>query len=226
MYWDETKSDKSFSGSTSIVDVVFRIHCARLPADHAHDLRQAIADKLPWFEEEAAAGIHSIHGAQSGNGWLRPTQEDGGILHLSKRTRLILRIPQARARQCDALCGTTLAVSKFDLLVNDYNLRAIQPTPTLFAHSFATVAAEAEDTFLQRIQDRLIEIGIEVPKMLPGLQREIRLPGNNLRVRSLLFADVNVFDSIRLQEFGLDEDRKLGCGLFLPHKAIAPVNPA
>ena len=78
---------------------------------------------------------------------------------------------------------------------------------------------------MEKILDRLTDIGVEVPKILPGLAHQIRLPNQSVPVRSLLLADVNESDSMKLQEIGLGENRKLGCGLFIPHKSIAPVGP-
>lgn len=225
MYWKESAPEEQGEGKTNAVDMVFRIQCPRLPVDHAYDLLQAVATELPWFTEETGAGIHSIYGAGSGNGWLRPPRGQDGILHLSKRVRLILRVPQSRVEQCVALCGVMLQVADYRLMVNSYSLRAIQPTPTLFARGVTTAVDETEASFLERIHHNLLDLGMTVPKLLPGLTHEIQLPGQNLRVRSLLLADVSAADSVKLQEIGFDENRKLGCGLFVPHKSVASVVP-
>ena len=129
MYWHERISAKEPEYDCNVVDIAYRIQCACLPSDHAHDLMQAIAQELPWFDEEETVGIHTIHGAGSGNGWYRPNQGGDEVLHLSRRVRLILRVPLNRAQQCTALCGKVLKVSEYDLVVASYKLRAIQPSP-------------------------------------------------------------------------------------------------
>ena len=55
-----------------IVDAVFAIACRSLPVDHAYAMQQAIQEALPWFAEEPLAGLHTVHGAASGSGWMRP----------------------------------------------------------------------------------------------------------------------------------------------------------
>ena len=75
-----------------IVDVVFAISGRSLPVDHAYALSQAIATALPWFADEPGAGLHTIHGAASGSGWMRPEGADAllqqpVVLHRALRRR-------------------------------------------------------------------------------------------------------------------------------------------
>jgi hypothetical protein len=39
-----------------------------------------------------------------------------------------------------------------------------------------------------------------------------------------MVASLTVAESIRLQQRGLGSNRLLGCGIFIPHKGIDPVN--
>jgi len=55
-----------------VVDAVFAIECRSLPVDHAWALSAAIQAALPWFADEPQAGLHTVHGAASGAGWMRP----------------------------------------------------------------------------------------------------------------------------------------------------------
>jgi hypothetical protein len=43
-------------------------------------------------------------------------------------------------------------------------------------------------------------------------------------VKSVLLADLNATESIRLQQIGLGPHRVMGCGLFIPHKGIAAIH--
>ena len=223
MYWQETSEQNKHNERASVVDMAFRIHCRCLPLDHAYDLRQAITTIIPWIEDDDTVGIHSIRGAESGNGWYRPMQQDG-LMQLSKRVRLILRVPEDRQNQCAALCGRTLYLSSHKMTVNNYSVRTINPMPTLFARAVVTDAAETEESFMGRSHDSLNKMGIDVPKMLSGRRHKIKLPDRYLVARSLLLSDVSIPDSLKLQEVGLGVSRKLGCGLFVPHKSISAVN--
>ena len=48
-------------------------------------------------------------------------------------------------------------------------------------------------------------------------------PDKTLPTRSLMLADMEVEDSVKLQQHGLGPWRQLGCGLFIPHKDISEV---
>ena len=99
MRWDEESNDEAAVDAAEVVDVAFRLSGRWLPVDHARALRTAVVEVLPWLEDEPAAGIHSIHGAASGNGWERPGSDPGGMLNLSRRTPLVLRVPGPSRRR-------------------------------------------------------------------------------------------------------------------------------
>jgi hypothetical protein len=60
--------------------------------------------------------------------------------------------------------------------------------------------------------------------MLSGRGHTIRTPEGGIETRSLMIAELTVEDSVRLQQQGLGPGRKIGCGLFLPHKGIEAVS--
>ena len=111
MVWEEKKPAEEYAVSDDIVDAVFSIFCRTLPVDHAYALSQAIQAALPWFAVEARAGLHTIHGADSGSGWMRP-EDPNAFLHLSRRTKLTLRLPKHRLDDAGTLLGLTLEVRR------------------------------------------------------------------------------------------------------------------
>lgn len=223
MYWQESDRPDGSKIAPCMVDIAFRMQCPCLPADHSWPLFKAIEKYLPWFPDEQNTGIHAIHGAESNNGWQRPSEVGGGIIHLSKRVRLVLRIPSERLDQCAAMSGKTLKIAGTTIELGSYSLRAIKPTSTLLARRVVTRTNEDETGFLDRVNNELAHLNVTVPKLLPGRMSGITTPDGLLEVRRLLLADLRVEDSIRVQESGLGEGRILGCGLFVPHKSIAPV---
>ena len=93
MFWQEDTPQQAPEIVTDlIVDLVFKIHGRALPTEHGYALFRALATIFPWIESDPTTGVHLIHGAESGNGWIRPT--DHQLLQLSKRTRLVLRLPR------------------------------------------------------------------------------------------------------------------------------------
>ncbi len=224
MFWEENSERKQFKVPDTVVDVVFGIDCRCLPVEHTHALSSAIGAALPWLGAEPDAGVHMIHGAESGNGWMRPDSSQGdALLHLSRRTRLELRVPKERVADARALCGVTLDIGGYPLKVRDAQVRLLSNITILFSRYVIADAQSDEDSFLRTSNAQLKALGVRCGKMLCGRSHEIPLPGERLFTRSLMLAELNVQDSILVQEKGLGRGRTLGCGLFLPHKDIKAV---
>ena len=107
MYWQEEVNEQQFIVPDRVINLLFQIDCPTLPVDHAWGLSREIQRVLPWFGEEPTEGLHIIHGADSGNGWERP-QASNDLLYLSRRVKLVLRLPRARVESAQALSGETL----------------------------------------------------------------------------------------------------------------------
>ncbi len=224
MLWEDPASPNPPKITADSVDVRYRIRCPALPVDHAHALHGALLAVWPWLEEDERVGIHTIHGAESGNGWIRPDNPDS-YLPLSRRTRLVLRLPRERLQAAQELRGTTLHLGADTLEVGDANLHPLQVHETVFARYIA-LESEQEDDFLQQCAALLNEQGIDAPRMLAGRAHTVACGETPLHCRSLMLDGLKPQTSIQLQEQGLGPHRLLGCGLFLPHKSIAPVGSA
>jgi len=224
MYWQETKQNKRYAVPDDIVDVVYSIDCRALPVDHAYALSQAIMRALPWFAEEESAGLHTIHVAESGNGWMRPDRADA-LLYLSRRTKLTLRLPKHRIEDAGKLTGQTLDINGKHLRVEKSVVRPLSTITTLFSRYIVTRDGMDEDVFLQDAMAFFHKMGVYPNKMLCGMEHVIATPDRAIRARSLMLADLTVEESVKLQQQGFGTDRKLGCGLFIPHKDIREVKP-
>lgn len=226
MYWQESNDGQQYVVPGDIVDVAFGIRCRTLPVDHAWALSSALRAVLPWLEGEAGAGIHPIHVAESGNGWMRP--ESGELLYPSRRTRLMLRLPHVRLAAAAQLAGHALDIAGHRLEVEARPaVRQLSDITTLFAR-YVLVAdnAQPEEAFLANAHAQLVALGIRPKKMLCGMERVVRTPEGELHTRSLMLADLTMEESVRLQQQGLGPQRLLGCGLFVPHKGIREVGAA
>jgi CRISPR-associated protein Cas6 len=186
-------------------------------------LSQAVEQALPWFPKEGNAGIHSIHVADSGNGWMRPEKAQD-LLYPSRRTKLILRLPGERVDEASELSGKTLDIAGHEMQVQQATVKPLSTHTTLFSRYIATGDDGDEGSFLQTMIAWLGELNIRPKKMLCGIEKTICTPENIIRTRSLMVADLSVEESIRLQQRGLGPWRLLGCGLFIPHKDIQEVN--
>jgi len=202
-----------------VVDAVFAIECRSLPVDHAWALSQAVQAALPWFADEPQAGLHTVHGAASGAGWVRPEGEDAR-LELSRRTRLVLRVPARRVADAAALTGRTLDVSGSPMRVGRMVPRPLLRIASLFSRSVIFEGAMDEPAFLSAAAESLRALGVESSTMLCGRDATLATPETAYRTRSLMLTVATPAQSLLLQRQGLGEARKLGCGLFIPHKDV------
>jgi len=228
MYWENTAdSASSLNALRDVVDVSFRVDCRCLPLDHAHALASALVPRLPWLATEPLAGVHLIHGAESGNGWYRPQDPDTDLLHLSRRARLRLRVPTVRAAEVESvLRGASLDVAGFAVQLGAMTVLDLVPLPVVFARYVVARADEDEAEFLQRMRSELQRLAVPARKLLSGRSHRLTIPGGEVMTRSLMVADLSPEDSLRLQRSGVGPHRDLGCGLFIGHKDVAPVRAA
>jgi CRISPR-associated protein Cas6 len=202
-----------------VVDAAFAIECRSLPVDHAWALSAAIQAALPWFADEPQAGLHTVHGAASGAGWQRPEGE-GARLQLSRRTRLVLRLPAHRMTDAAALTGRTLDVAGSPMRVSRLVPRPLLRIASLFARSVIFEGAADEPAFVAAALEGLRALGVESSTMLCGREVTLATPQRSYRTRSLMVTVATPAQSLELQRQGLGEARKLGCGLFIPHKDV------
>jgi len=205
--------------AADIVDAVFAIACPSLPVDHAYALQQAIQEALPWFADEPQAGLHTVHGAASGAGWQRPEGADA-LLQLSQRTRLVLRLPGSRLQDAEALAGRTLDIAGWPMRVGRLSPRPLLRIASLFSRSVIFEGSMDATGFLAAAAEGLRALGIETSTMLCGRDVTLATPQRTYRTRSLMVTVATPAQSLALQRHGLGEARKLGCGLFIPHKDV------
>ena len=220
MHWQESDTPLP-RVAPDVVDIRYRIRCKALPVDHARDLRSALLAVWPWLSDEPLAGVHTIHGAESGNGWIRP-DDPTTYLPLSRRTRLVLRLPYHRLGEARELPGITLQVGPDPMAIEDSRLHPLQAQGTAFAR-YVAIEDEDEEEFLHLCAEQLQTLGIEAPRMMAGRTHLVAKGDVSLRCRSLMLDGLDPKQSLDLQRHGLGPERLLGCGLFLPHKSIAPV---
>ena len=228
MYWQEEKRAADFEVPDDVVDVVFAINCRELPVDHAHALSAALLRAAPWIEGERLIGVHTVHVAGSQNGWERPAHGTGERLRLSRRTRLALRAPKAAVDRLLAdLAGAVLDVDGCRLEIGEAHTRLLSKQGTLHArYVVAEAADEREDAFLARMAAELATMGIPLRRALCGKTTLLHTPEGAVPTRSLMVADLNPEQAVRLQQQGLGPLRRMGCGLFIPHKGIDSVRGA
>jgi len=192
-----------------VVDVLFELAGTSLPADCAEALADAVARWLPWLDAEPAAGIHP----------LRTAATTHGRVVLARRAKLVLRVPAARAADARALCGRTLAVADGVLTTGMATERPLAPSPTLYAQRVTTGAAD-DRAFHDDVLRWLADIGVRC-EFISGRPRRLAAAGREIVGFGLALHGLAPADSVRVQGAGIGGERRLGCGIFVPHKAIA-----
>jgi CRISPR-associated protein Cas6 len=223
MFWQEDE-DKTlpYEIPDEIIDISFNISCKQLPLDHAWELRSQLQQVLPWLEENKLAGIHQLFVADSNNGWMRPEDGKNQVLHPSRRTRLYLRIPSKYIGETEKnLTGKTLTIASHSLKLGKPKQKELVNTSIIFSRHVISDKNETEDDFLRRYAAEFKRItGEDIKKMMSGKTNIIKPPTSDIHTRHLMIADLNTNASIKIQQFGLGEERQLGCGIFIPHKGI------
>ncbi len=223
MFWQEKSEEKSFEASDEVIDVCFKLECKTLPIDHAWSLSRALTEAVPLLRNTAHTAIHLIHGAESGNGWMRPENAENELLHLSRRARFTLRLHRDNLELANELVGLKLDIEGHPLFLKEFNQQLLVPQTTIFSRYILAPESLSEDEFLNQIAPHIQAQGIQIKKMMGGLQHTFNTPQGLITTRSLMLSDLEKEESIRLQQNGIGDKQLLGMGIFLPHKGIAAV---
>lgn len=203
------------SAVVPMIDLAFALEGDSLPRDHRHALAAALEERLPWLAATPGAGMHRL--AVSGGG-------EGRAL-LSRRTRLILRVPLAREDDARSLEGVVIDIGADRLRLGTAQRRELLPWGTLYAHLVAVDdpapgQAGGELDFLQAVDSALQSLGVQ-GRSICG--RHQSLEADTVQGYSLMIDGLSAAGSVRLQQAGIGAHRRLGCGLFIPHKSAAAV---
>ncbi|HSQ05519.1 MAG TPA: type I-MYXAN CRISPR-associated protein Cas6/Cmx6 [Burkholderiales bacterium] len=192
------------------MDLTFELRGQTIPRHHSDLLFRALARELAWLEQEEGAGIHAIAGPDAG----------AERIYVTRRTRLVLRLPRERAQQAQLLAGARLDVGG-ELSVGEARIRPLVPHDTLYARLVAA-ACDSEPAFEDEMAQQLNDAGVRCA-IICGQRGEVNANGATMRGQSVLLHGLTQDDSLRMQEMGLGVGRKFGCGLFTPHKSVRAV---
>ena len=202
-----SRADEARAG---MVDLTFAVEGDVLPRDHHRALADAVLRALPWLVElRPRVGLHRLN--VSGTG--------AAQVLLSRRTRLVLRLPRERALEAARLAGMRLDIEGHGLRLGDAHLRELLPWGTLYAHFVATEESD-EAAFLRAVESELEALGVTCRAICGRAQQA---DAGRLRGYSVMLDGLSAADALRMQEQGLGAHRELGCGVFVPHKSAAAV---
>ena len=209
--WPEEKPEEYVP---HMVDLQFDLIGTTIPADNAQLLADALLPSMPWLAEDAGAGIQHLKGAETNRG--------DATLNINRRTKLFLRVPKTRTEDMQQLTGRTLDLAGHALQIGAFKAREFQPFANIYAH-FVDTGSATEEQFVQDVMRELdghfqLRCGF-----ICGKPQTLQSASGPLHGFSLMLHDVPPHKSLQLQDEGLGRNRLLGCGIFIPHKSIAPV---
>ena len=214
-------------------DLAFALEAAEITSVYRWPLWRALLEVLPWLEaaSEAGAGVHALKLVHTGDGQGHKVQRQAW---LTRRARLVLRVPDDRAEAtAAALCGQELTVEeaaggddalrRYTLRLRQCMERPLHVSSTLYSDCVTTGSADELD-FCRDLDAELDALGVRCHYICGG-SRELATgqagaPGR-LSGYALALHDLSPEHSLLLQERGLGRERRFGCGIFIPHKAIS-----
>lgn len=197
----------SIAEEREIIDIVFDLDGVQVPHDYPFELWSEIVRSLAWLKEEKNVGILPLRGSVSGQNTL-----------LSKRTKLILRIPADRAGQVASLTGQKLKIGDNILEVGVGKARELRSAATL--HSMVVESSLGEVEFLADMKLKLHEMKIAC-NLICDKYRKISGTKQSITGYGLVLHDLKPEASLFVQQTGLGGARHLGCGIFVPFKVIS-----
>jgi CRISPR-associated protein Cas6 len=199
-----------------MIDLQFDLVGTTIPADNAQLLADALLGLLPWLGEDPGAGIQHLKGAETNKG--------DAALNINRRTKLFIRVPKGRVADMQQIVGKTLDLGGHALTLGSFKTRDFSPFANIYAH-FVDTGSATEEQFVQDVMRELdghfqLRCGF-----ICGKQQRLQSASGPLYGYSLMLHDVPRHKSLQLQDEGIGRNRLLGCGIFIPHKSIAPVVP-
>jgi len=191
---------------TQMTDMVFDLSGVSVPDNYVFELWSEISRLLPWLKENENIGILPLRGSASGNRVL-----------LSRRTKLILRVPVDRAVDVLSLSGQEIHIDDSVLLVGKGKERQLQPATTL--HSYMVESNLGEVEFIADMKKKLEGLDIAC-NLICDKYRNFKGVKRSLNGYGLVVHDLKPQASLQIQRSGLGGAREFGCGIFVPFKAI------
>jgi len=216
MNWASWPEDKIEVYTPHMIDLQFDLVGTTIPAENAQLLSDALLRLLPWMSNTAGSGIQHLKGAETNSG--------DATLNINRRTKLFLRVPRTRVDVMQQLVGQQLDLGGHSLEIGNFKTRDFSPFANIYAH-FVDTGATTEEQFVQDVMRELdghfqLRCGF-----ICGKPQTLQSASGPLHGYSLMLHDIPPHKSLQLQDEGLGRNRLLGCGIFIPHKSIAPVVP-
>lgn len=186
---------------------MFDLEGKTIPAEYRNALWGALKCHAPQLAEEKLVGVLPLKSSVNNQGML-----------LAKRAKLVIRMPKALAEIAAAkLTGQLLDIAGSDLRIGAAKSRPVMAYPTI--HAQLVTGSSDEVIFTEDIRKQMDELGVS-GKLICGKRVTVNDGQRTIHGFSLVLHDLKPEASLKLQYAGLGEERKFGCGIFVPYKVI------
>jgi CRISPR-associated endonuclease/helicase Cas3 len=200
-----------------MLDTVFLVRGDLLPAEHHYPLLGALSDVVPEFHvERAELRFAPINGDRGGK----------GIIRLTDRSRLRVRLPVDRIALVLPLAGRTIRIGDHRVTLGTPTVVPLTPAPTIAARTVTFKNSTEPEQFLTVARRKLDELGVAGEPGIPLIRegerageprrKVLRIKGRRIVGYALQVEGLTAEESLLLQEKGLGGRCRMGCGFFLP----------
>jgi CRISPR-associated protein Cas6 len=197
-----------------VIDLSFVLVGTAIPLDHGYSLFSSICRIVPALHGDRRIGVHPIRGGQSAP----------GVLSLTNRSRLKLRLPSEEIAPFIALAGRELDLEGHHLRVGIPQVESLTPAANLASRLVTFRNALDPTRFEADVRRELARLEIvATPQLVPSsrpkwegqpLRRVMKIKDRRVVGYALRVSGLTAEESIRLQEDGLGGRRRMGCGVF------------
>jgi CRISPR-associated protein Cas6 len=202
----------------AVIDLSFVLVGTTIPLDHGYALFSALSRIVPELHGDRRVGVHPIRGRQSAP----------GVLSLTERSRLKLRLPAEGIAPYIAIAGKELDLDGDRLTAGIPRVEGLRPAAVLTSRLVTIGRLIEPGPVLASLRAQLAGLGIDGtltlfpstdPKRAGELTRRvIRIKGKRLVGYAVGVRGLDADSSLKLQEHGLGSHRRMGCGLFVPSR--------
>jgi CRISPR-associated protein Cas6 len=208
-----------------MVDILFSLAGKEIPLDHGYELFDALSNLVPSICDDPSIGIHPITG--------RPLRR--GLVALTEYSRLAVRIDADKVAMVMCLSGSEVCLEGHRVMIGEPETRPLVPGARLYSRLVVIKGLTSWKGFLAGVRRNLSDMEIwGLPYLVerrstyrggsagssetacPYQCCTIKVGDTEARGFAVGVEALSSDESIRLQEGGMGEHRKMGCGVFVP----------
>lgn len=200
----------------AVIDLSFVLVGTTIPLDHGYPLFSALCRIVPELHGDRRVGVHPIRGRQSAP----------GVLSLTERSRLKVRLPAEEIAPYLAVAGSILDLDGGRLTVGIPRVEGLRPAPVLTSRLVTIGHLVEPGPVLESLRAQMAGLGVDgtltlFPSTDPKragepTRRVIRVKGRRIVGYAVGVRGLDDDGSLKLQQHGLGSRRRMGCGLFGP----------